>query len=227
MTKVVSLGGSIVAPETPDAEFIRDFAAVVRQWLASDLANRIILVVGGGGPARSWQQAYRAAVPVADSDAQDWIGIMATRLNAQLIRSVFLDLCPQDVVYDPTAVGVFGGRVMVASGWKPGFSTDFDAVVLAERFMADTIVNLSNIAKVYTADPKLDPSAKAVDAMSWEEFRQMVGDEWTPGKNSPFDPVASKRAQELKLKVICAAGRDLPNLLAILEGREFSGTTIG
>ncbi|MBU0937260.1 MAG: UMP kinase [Spirochaetes bacterium] len=227
MTKVVSLGGSIVAPETPDAEFIRDFAAVVRQWLASDLANRIILVVGGGGPARSWQQAYRAAVPVADSDAQDWIGIMATRLNAQLIRSVFLDLCPQDVVYDPTAVGVFGGRVMVASGWKPGFSTDFDAVVLAERFMADTIVNLSNIAKVYTADPKLDPSAKAVDAMSWEEFRQMVGDEWTPGKNSPFDPVASKRAQELKLKVICAAGRDLPNLRAILEGREFSGTTIG
>lgn len=227
MTKVVSLGGSIVAPETPDAEFIKGFAAVVRQWLTSDLANRIILVVGGGGPARSWQQAYRAAVPVADSDAQDWIGIMATRLNAQLIRSVFLDLCPQEVVYDPTAVGVFGGRVMVASGWKPGFSTDFDAVVLAERFMADTIVNLSNIAKVYTADPKLDPSAKAVDAMSWEEFRTMVGDEWTPGKNSPFDPVASKRAQELKLKVICAAGRDLPNLRAILDGREFSGTTIG
>lgn len=227
MTKVVSLGGSIVAPEGPDAPFIKAYAQVVRTWLQANPANRLIMVVGGGGPARGWQEAYRDCVEEADHDAQDWIGIMATRLNAQLIRSVFLDICPQEVVTDPTAVSIFGGRVMVASGWKPGFSTDFDAVVLAERFGADTIVNLSNIAKVYTADPRLDPQAKPIDSIGWQDFRAMVGDEWVPGKNSPFDPIASKRAAELGLRVICAAGRDLVNLKAILADSTFTGTTIG
>jgi uridylate kinase len=54
-----------------------------------------------------------------------------------------------------------------------------------------------------------------------------VGDEWKPGKNVPFDPVASRRAAELSLQVIYAAGRDLENLGKILRGEPFLGTTIG
>ncbi|MFZ4617525.1 MAG: UMP kinase, partial [Rectinemataceae bacterium] len=55
----------------------------------------------------------------------------------------------------------------------------------------------------------------------------LVGEEWSPGKNVPFDPIASKRASEIGLCVVCAAGRDLPNLEALLAGKEFSGTVIG
>lgn len=227
MTKVLSLGGSIVAPDVPDAAFVKAFALTARRWLDADAARRLIVVVGGGGPARAWQKAYRDAADAPDADAQDWIGIMATRLNAQLVRSLFLDLCPHEVVADPTSVAVFGGRVLVAAGWKPGFSTDFDAVVLAERFQADVVVNLSNIAKVYTADPRTDPNAKPIDDISWKDFRAMVGDEWTPGKNVPFDPVASRRSEQLGLRVVCAAGKDLANLEAILDGKPFIGTTIG
>ena len=152
---------------------------------------------------------------------------MATRLNAQLVKAVCGDLAPQEVVIDPSAVELFMGRVLVAAGWKPGFSTDFDAVVLAEKFGADTVVNLSNIAKVYTDDPRSNPDAKPIDAIDWQAFRSLVGEEWTPGKNVPFDPVASRRAAELGLRVICAGGRDLPNLEAILEGSSFVGTVIG
>ncbi len=227
MTTVISLGGSIVAPDKPDIPFLRDFLALSAGWLEEEPARRLILVVGGGGPAREWQRAYREVSLRADPEAQDWVGIMATRLNAQLVKALFGELCPREVVIDPTAVDVFPGRVLVAAGWKPGFSTDYDSVLLAERFGADTIVNLSNIAKVYTADPKRDPSARPIDAIGWTEFRTLVGDEWVPGKNAPFDPVASRRAQELGLRVICAAGRDLPNLKAILEGRPFEGTVIG
>ncbi len=227
MTTVISLGGSIVAPDRPDVPFLRDFLALAKAWLDADLARRLILVVGGGGPAREWQKAYRDASLRSDPDAQDWVGIMATRLNAQLVKALFGELCPRDVVIDPTAVDVFPGRVLVAAGWKPGFSTDFDSVLLAERFGAGTIVNLSNIAKVHTADPKLDPGARPVDSIGWAEFRAMVGDEWEPGKNVPFDPVASRKAEQRGLRVICAAGRNLPNLKAILEGRTFEGTVIG
>lgn len=226
MVKVLSVGGSILAPESADAAFIAEFAAEVRAYLDGNPERRLILVVGGGGPARAYQNACRQVLPSVEHDALDWIGIMATRLNAQLLKSVFPEHCPMDVVTDPDSVELFPGRIMVAAGWKPGFSTDYDAVLLAERFGADTVVNLSNIAKVYTADPKLDPAAKPIDEISWRDFKAIVGEEWTPGKNLPFDPIATKRAAELGLTVVCAAGRDLPNLRRILHGQPFAGTTI-
>lgn len=226
MVTVLSVGGSIVAPDNPDPDFLNRFAALVREWLAEDASRKLILVVGGGGPARSYQQAYRAISPAASDEQADWIGIMATRLNAQLLKAVFADLCLTDVVYDPTAVEVFTGKILVAAGWKPRFSTDNDAVLLAERFNAPTVINLSNIAKVYTDDPRVNPEAKPIDEISWKEFRQIVGDEWVPGKNVPFDPVASLHAQKAGLSVICAAGRDIENLRAILDGKPFTGTKI-
>jgi len=54
-----------------------------------------------------------------------------------------------------------------------------------------------------------------------------VGDEWVPGKNVPFDPIASRHAQKIGIKVICAAGKDLANLEHIIRGEDFTGTTIG
>lgn len=226
MVTVLSLGGSIVAPDVPDRAFLAEFSAAIRTWLVADNSRKLILVIGGGGPARAYQQAFKAVAPEGSNDEADWIGIMATRLNAQLVKAIFSDICPTDVVYDPTKVEVFTGRILVAAGWKPGFSTDNDAVLLAERFRASTVVNLSNIAKVYTDDPRVNPEAKPIDSISWADFRDIVGDEWVPGKNVPFDPIASIHAQKNGLTVICAAGRDIPNLLAILDGKEFVGTTI-
>ena len=55
----------------------------------------------------------------------------------------------------------------------------------------------------------------------------MVGDEWEPGKNCPFDPIASKRASELGLKVSCAGGKNIENIYNILNEKNFVGTTIG
>ena len=59
MTTVISLGGSIVAPEGPDSSFLGGFRALVERHLAADTQRRLILVVGGGSPARLWQRAYR------------------------------------------------------------------------------------------------------------------------------------------------------------------------
>ena len=227
MVTVISLGGSIVAPDGVDEQFLGEFKKLVREFLEKDEKQRFIFVIGGGGPARAWQKAYRNISPDAIDEQADWIGIMATRLNAQLVRAVMGEWCVQDVVTDPTRVEPLIGRVLVASGWKPGFSSDYDAVLLAERFQADSLINLSNIEQVYTDDPKKNPDAKPIDAISWPDFCRLVGDEWVPGKNVPFDPIASRHAAKIGLKVICAAGKDLPNLKKILSGQEFLGTVIG
>lgn len=229
-TKVLSLGGSIVVPQKPDTDFLAEFIAMTKEWLAQDKSRRLILVVGGGAPARIYQEAFREVSSKtgtkADNDAADWIGIMATRINAQLVKASYGDLCKNDVVYNPTEDVEFKGQVLVAAGWKPGFSSDNDAVLLAEKFNADTVVNLSNIEKVYTDDPRKNPDAKPLDNISWADFRKMVGDEWVPGKNVPFDPIASKKSDELGLTVICAGGKNIANTRAILENGNYIGTTI-
>ncbi|MDR0399749.1 MAG: UMP kinase [Treponema sp.] len=227
MISVISLGGSIVAPDKVDEEYLRGFLSLVNRLLLEDEKRRFIFVVGGGGPARSWQRACRNILPDTANEEADWIGIMATRLNAQLVKALMGPWCQAPVVTDPSQVGPLTGRVLVAAGWKPGFSSDYDAVVLAERFQASMVINLSNIERVYTDDPRKNPSAEPIDRISWAEFRSLVGDEWTPGKNVPFDPVASRHAAKIGLRVICAGGRDLSNLEKILRGENFLGTIIG
>lgn len=226
MITVISLGGSIVAPDGVDEQFLKDFVSLIGEFLREDEKRRFILVVGGGGPARAWQQSYRRICSATAAEEADWIGIMATRLNAQLVKAVMAEWCTQEVVTDPTQVGPLVGRVLVAAGWKPGFSSDYDAVLLAERFHADKLINLSNVEQVYSDDPRTNPEAKPLTALSWREFRTLVGDEWIPGKNVPFDPVASRHGAKIGLTVICAGGRNLENLKKILRGEDFLGTTI-
>ena len=231
MTKVLSVGGSIVVPGNPDTDFLSKFIIMVKEWLSQDNERKLILVIGGGSPARVYQNAYSDICQKTDSisvqNDADWIGIMATRLNAQLVKAAFGSLCENDVVYNPTENINFSGRILVAAGWKPGFSTDNDAVLLAERFNAKTVVNLSNIEKVYTDDPRKNPDAKPIDSISWKDFRKMVGDEWTPGKNCPFDPIASKKADECNMTVICAGGKNIENIKNIMNDKPFTGTKIG
>ena len=227
MLTVISIGGSIIAPDKPDTEFLSSFRSSIKNYLDSNSDAKLILVSGGGAPARIYQQAYRAVLDDPDPETQDWLGIKATHLNGMLLKAIFADYASDQLVTDPTASIAFDSRILVAAGWKPGFSTDTDAVYLARRFGGKRIINLSNIAKVYTADPKKDPNAVPLDSISWTEFRKMVGDSWTPGANTPFDPIASKIAEEEKMHVICADGRNIENTLAILEGREYTGTMIG
>lgn len=231
MTKILSVGGSIIVPEKPDTQFLSSFVSMCTKWLNEDKNNKLILVAGGGAPARVYQNAYKEVSENTGFDfvanSADWIGIMATRINAQLLKACFGDYCRNDVVYNPTEENLsFDGQVLVASGWKPGFSTDTDAVYLGQKFDAKTIVNLSNIEKVYTDDPRKNADAKPLDTITWADFRKMVGDEWTPGKNCPFDPIASKMAQESGMTVICAGGKNIENIKAILEDKDYIGTTI-
>lgn len=225
-TTVLSLGGSIVAPEKVDVEFLTRFKASIAGYLEERKDARLILTVGGGAPARIYQEAARKISPSSSAEELDWLGIRATHLNGALVRAVFSEYVENELVTDPTGDFSFDGRILVAAGWKPGFSTDTDAVYLARKFGAKTVVNLSNIKKVYTDDPRKNPDAKPLDHISWDDFIAMVGETWTPGKNTPFDPIASQIARKEGMRVICMDGRNIENLMAMLSDMPFEGTTI-
>lgn len=224
---VISLGGSLIAPKGLDVPFLKEFSLLVTRYLTGDPDRKLIIVCGGGSLARDYQGALREVKGAASAEDQDWVGIAATRVNGELVRRILRPWCVEDLVTDPTAVSVFTGRVMVAAGWKPGFSTDNDAVVLAQRFSASLVVNLSNIAMVYSADPRVDPNARALERLTWKEMLGIVGGEWTPGKNTPFDATAARAAAASRIPVVFAEGRRLSNLESILTGGAYVGTIIG
>jgi uridylate kinase len=62
--------------------------------------------------------------------------------------------------------------------------------------------------------------------MTWKEFRAMVGDEWTPSMNTPFDPIAAKLAQKEGQTVLVMDGKNLENFEKALNEGDFFGTVI-
>ena len=181
---------------------------------------RFIVVAGGGSVARNYINGASEITEISDED-KDWLGIHATRLNAHLLRTIFKKQA-YPVVLDSPEKPIDGDHcsLFIASGWRPGWSTDYCAVLLAHRFGVKMIVNASNIAHVY------DENKKDIKEISWRRYRQLISSKWTPGMNVPFDPIASKTAQKFKIKVIVARGTDLENLENILTNNKFSGTII-
>jgi len=85
---------------------------------------------------------------------------------------------------------------------------------------------MTNVSYVYDKDPEEYRDAKPLKEISWKNFRKIIGDKWDPGLSLPFDPVASKLAQKLKLKVIILKGTNLKNVDKFLRGKKFEGTII-
>ena len=158
----------------------------------------------------------------------DWIGIHTTVLNAQFVRQVFAEHAYRDVITNPTKKVRTNKPIIVAAGWKPGCSTDYDAVLLAKTYGAKQVINLSNIDYAYNKDPRKYPDAQKIETIDWITFRnQVVGHTWKAGNSAPFDPVASREAQKLGLTVAILNGTDLSNVSNALIGKRFRGTIVG
>lgn len=220
-TRVLSLGGSIIVPGEIDMVFLKSFRDIILRLEQT----RFLIICGGGTISRKYQNVAREIAAVAKTDL-DWIGIQATRLNAELTRSIFGTMAHEKVIHDPDEPIDTDKRIVIGAGFQPGSSTDLRAVQLAERFGAGQVINMSNIDYVYSDDPKKNPDAKRLREISWADFRKLVGDEWDPGLNMPFDPVASKAAEAAGLTVVII-GNDISNLERLLRGEPFRGTTIG
>lgn len=220
-TIVLSLGGSIIAPDKIDIEFLKQFRELILTT-----KNRYVIITGGGKVCRDYINAARCITDL-EKNADNWIGIMATRLNGELVKAIFGKFAYEKVVCDFSKKIKTDKKIIIGAGWLPGCSTDLDAVLSAKMFNAGTVINLSNIDYVYDKDPKKFSDAKQIKDISWQEFRKIVGNKWKAGMNVPFDPIAAKEAAKLKLKVIVMRGTDINNLKDFLEGREFKGTVIG
>jgi uridylate kinase len=221
---VVSVGGSLIVPDAIDTGFLASFKALILEKVQRGFTFTII--AGGGKTARRYQEAAQSVTSSLSQVDLDWIGIHSTRLNAQLFRDIFVGYAHPQVITNPTIDIDADEPIIIAAGWQPGCSTDYDAVLMAKNIGATRLVNLSNIDYVYTADPKKNPGARKIEKISWAEFRKIIPEKWDPGLSSPFDPVAAKEAESLGLEVAIINGNTLEEFSKFLDDKPFVGTVI-
>lgn len=222
-TIVISLGGSVIVPGEIQVEFLKSFKDFILKFLKKNY--KFIIVAGGGSVARNY---IKAASEVSDitSEDKDWLGIHATRINAHLLRTIFKKEAYPIVLDSPHKPVKGKHNLYIACGWVPGWSTDYDAVLLAKRFKASKIINASNVDYIYDKNPKTFKDAKPFKNLTWKDYLKISGQKWMPGMNVPFDPIASKVAAKFKMTVVFAKGSDLDNLNNILTDKSFQGTII-
>jgi len=229
-TTVIALGGSLLRPEIAERHA---WLAAIGEIMAghADAGGRAILVVGGGAPAR---EGIALAEPVlADVAALDRIGIAATRLNAQILLETLAAEGLDVATTIPTSFGEAVGAAsehafVVMGGTDPGHTTDNVAIQVAIRTGADRCLIATNVAKVHTADPHVDPSAEPIDVMTLAELTAIVGPpvHGAAGGSGVIDPIGVAAASEAGLRLAVLDGR-LPNLIAAaLAGEAFEGTQI-
>lgn len=222
-TYVLSLGGSLIVPEGVDHKFLKNFISLIAE--RTKKGDRFIIVCGGGGLNRIYNKAAQKVRPMSHEEL-DWLGIHATRYNAQLVRILFGKLAYEEVVINPYEKVQTKKPVIIGAGYEPGWSSDYDAVYLASTYGCKKVANLSNIDYAYDKDPREFKDARKIKDISWEDFRKIVGDKWEPRMNKPFDPIASREAQKLGLEVAILNGKKLKNFEKYLDGEKFAGTVI-
>ena len=158
-------------------DFLAKIAEVLSRCRAAGV--EIGVIVGAGNIWRGRQGEKM------DRRQADHMGMLATAINALALqdacRAADLDAVVMSAVEMRAFADTFTvndanealreGRVVIfACGLgQPFFSTDTAAALRAAEIGADVILMAKNIDGIYTADPKIDPSAKRYEEVSYRE----------------------------------------------------------
>jgi uridylate kinase len=222
-TIIISLGGSLVAPEKNflATRYLLDFKKLIIKF-----SNKIrfIIIVGGGQVCRFYQDKARSQ-KIGKNDL-DWIGIFAARLNATFVRSFFGKKAYSEILLSPLDRKKIKENIVFSSAWIPGWTTDYDCVKFCQTRGAKEILNLTNINYIYNKDPRKFNDAKLFKELSWSDYLKIIGKKRVPGGHYPFDPVASSLAKKLKIRLISINGLNLKAVENYLTDKKFVGTIV-
>jgi len=161
------------------------------------------------------------------------MGMLATTINALAIADVLeqkgVEVRVQTAIRMQTVAEPYirsrairhleKGRVVIfgCGTGNPFFSTDTAAVLRAAEINADVILLAKNIDGVYSADPKLDPSAKKYDAITYDDVLAQ--------HLKVMDTTATSLCMDNNIPIILFALKDPENILRVVHGEKI-GTIV-
>jgi uridylate kinase len=227
MKLVISIGGSILAPDGADYEYIKKFSSVIRE-ITKNNKNKIGIVVGGGKVARKYIESARNFG--ANEFFSDLIGINATHLNARILISALSDISnpePCLTIMDAEQE-MKNNNVVIMGGTHPGHTTDCVAAMLAEYINADIFVVATSADYVYTKDPRKYPDARKLEKLSFDDLIKISGQvEMGAGSSTVVDLVAANIMKRSKIRTYVLHAADVENLKKALTGGNFAGSVVG
>jgi len=225
MRVTVCLGGSIIVPHKPDIECIRESAEALRELRAHK--HESLVVVGGGRTAREYIDVARKLK--ASDPYCDVIGIDTTRLNARLMIAALGELTGPNpaATFEAANRLALKGKIPVMGGMTSGQTTDAVAAMLASSSRSELLVYFTDVDGVYTADPKVDPSARKRETMTAQQLVGLVhGVRMEPGMRVVIDPIAAKLIERSRIRTLVLGRKEIKRLPEIVAGGSHSGTTI-
>lgn len=220
---VISLGGSILTDSPLNIEFMREMSKTV-QRLRKDF--RVGVVVGGGKLARAYISALRSEN--VNENVLDEVGIHATRMNALSFAS-FLENVNSKI---PTTVNdaaemLYLYDCVVMGGTEPGHTTDTVAALLAERIGAKILINGTSVDGVYDSDPKINPGARKITSLTYDEaISRSVGASAGAGPSVFMDLTSLNIAKRSGIRIYVIRGNDTAEYISICKDGKTKGSLI-
>jgi uridylate kinase len=162
-----------------DFDSIRGFAHQVKAIV--EQGAQVALVIGGGNIVRGSQISKLGM----DRVSADYMGMLGTVINALAFQDVLeregLDTRVMTAIRMEEIAEPFirrrairhlekGRCVVLAAGTgNPYFSTDTAAVLRGIQIKANVIIKATSVDGVYSADPKIDKTAKLYDRISYRD----------------------------------------------------------
>ena len=161
-----------------DPKVVADIAAQIRD--AKNLGVEIAVVCGGGN---IWRGKTGADMGMERANA-DYMGMLATIMNGLALQNALEALgvhtrCMTAIEMKEVAEPYIRrravrhlekGRIVIFAGGtgSPYFTTDTTAALRAAEINADVIIMAKNgVDGVYSADPKIDPTATKFDKLTY------------------------------------------------------------
>ena len=156
-------------------DFLEEIGHTIKKCV--EMGTQVSIVVGAGNIWRGRQGVNM------DRTRADHMGMLATVINCLALQDTFERIGLKTRVMTAIEMQEFAepyirnkaishlekGRVVIfgCGIGSPFFSTDTAAVLRAAEICADIVLLAKNVDGVYTADPKIDPSAKKIDSIEY------------------------------------------------------------
>jgi uridylate kinase len=171
--------GNRASGECIDPKVLASMARRVADIVA--LGAEVGIVLGGGNIFRGLSGESKGV----DRTTGDYMGMLATIINGLAMQNALehlgLDTRVQTAIEMREVAEPFikrkavrhleKGRIVIFAGGtgNPYFSTDSAAALRANEIGADVLLKATKVDGIYTADPKLDPSAIRLNEISYED----------------------------------------------------------
>jgi uridylate kinase len=225
MIIVIRIGGSITASPI-NLKLINGYVDLLKDLERQ--GNKVVAVVGGGALAREFIR-YGEELGL-DDDAQDWLAIEVSRLQA-LLFNLKLDGVKKGNVnasLDEVLETLKKRNIIILGGLKPGMTTDSVAALISKEVDAKLLVKATDQDGIYTKDPREHPDAEKLDVVAFKDLASLLKqDRHEAGIHQILDPVAVKILQKAKIRTVIVNGFKPENVLRAVKGEEIGTRIVG